>query len=153
MAKKMVIKTVTTTESKSKSKSPERKSKKSTTKVDLTNKLIENTIALQRVNVEMTEKFEKLTNQISDLLALFEMAARNFANNPAVESSMKDKEFLDKIDTLLEQNKTIAKGLTLMEDRVREKVYGHKPDEEEPREQKNLQPSIGSGNPRPLPRF
>jgi len=36
----------------------------------------------------------------------------------------KDKEFLNKLNALLEQNKTIAKGLTLMEQKLRERVYG-----------------------------
>jgi len=36
----------------------------------------------------------------------------------------KDHEFLQKIDKLLEQNKVLAKGLTLMEQKLRERMYG-----------------------------
>ena len=55
------------------------------------------------------------------------MSARTFAKNPELGIAQKDKDFLDKIDKLLEQNKTIAKGLTLMESKMREKVYGVPP--------------------------
>lgn len=90
----------------------------------LQEKIIENLIDLQKVHTNMAEKFDNLSNQITGLLTLFESAARSFAEHPANLASEKDKEFLNKIDKLLEQNKTIAKGLTLMEDRIRERVYG-----------------------------
>jgi hypothetical protein len=90
----------------------------------LEDKLVENLVMLQKVNTDLAEKFDKLTVQISSLLALFETTARSFASSPAVQASEKDKEFLDKINRLLDQNKTIAKGLTLMEERIRERVYG-----------------------------
>lgn len=92
--------------------------------VRLQEKLIENLVDLQKVHTGMAEKFDKLSNQIVNLLTLFEMAARSFAEHPANQGTEKDKEFLDKIDRLLDQNKTIAKGLTLMEDRLRERLYG-----------------------------
>jgi uncharacterized protein (UPF0335 family) len=131
------------------------------------NKIIENFVALQRVNTNLAEKFDKLTNQISNLLVLFETAARSFATSPTVQANEKDKEFLDKIDRLLDQNKTIAKGLTLMEERIRERVYGpthvepQKAEEVEPLESKmpektevhpedEFKPSIAG---KPLPKF
>ncbi|MBM3232760.1 hypothetical protein FJZ18_01175 [Candidatus Pacearchaeota archaeon] len=91
---------------------------------ELQHKLIENIVILQKVQTDMAEKFSKLSDQISNLLVLFEMAARNFAGTPANQTNEKDKEFLDKIDKLLDQNKVLAKGLTMMEERLREKVYG-----------------------------
>jgi len=87
-------------------------------------KLIENMVQLQKVHTDLAEKFDKLSKQLSVLLNLFEMAARSFATHPAVRASEKDKEFLDKVDRLLDQNKVIAKGLTLVEERTREKIYG-----------------------------
>jgi hypothetical protein len=86
-------------------------------------KIVENLIQLQKVNLNLAEKFDKLSNQIAALLTLFETAARSFATSPIVQASEKDKEFLDKINRLLDQNKTIAKGLTLMEEKIRDKVY------------------------------
>ena len=90
----------------------------------LQEKLIENLVELQKVHTDMAEKFDKLSSNIENLLTLFEMAARSFAEHPANQGTDKDKDFLEKIDKLLDQNKTIARGLTLMEDRMREKLYG-----------------------------
>jgi len=87
-------------------------------------KILENLVSLQKVHADLAEKFNRLSEQISGLLSLFENAARSFAQNPANQVSEKDKDFLEKIDRLLDQNKTIAKGLTLMEERIRERVYG-----------------------------
>jgi len=87
-------------------------------------KLIENMVELQKVHTDLAEKFDKLSKQLSVLLNLFEMAARSFATHPAVRASEKDKDFLDKVDKLLDQNKVIAKGLTLVEERTRERIYG-----------------------------
>lgn len=93
--------------------------------LDLQHKVVENLVELQKVHTNLAEKFDKLSGQITNLLSLFELAARSFAEHPANQGLEKDKEFLDKIDRLLDQNKTIAKGLTLMEDRIKERVYGY----------------------------
>ncbi|RMD67997.1 hypothetical protein D6817_00005 [Candidatus Pacearchaeota archaeon] len=84
--------------------------------------LIQNLVELQKINVDLSAKFDKLAKEISHLLALFEIAAKNFAKSMPVSEYEKDKEFLEKIDKLLEQNRTIAKGLMLMEERLREKL-------------------------------
>ncbi len=120
----------------------------------LQEKLIENLVELQKVHTDMAEKFDKLTGQITNLLTLFEMAARSFAEHPANQGTEKDKEFLDKIDKLLDQNKTIAKGLTLMEDRLKERVYGapNMPQRQMPAQDKNDEYESSSLN-RPLPKF
>src|SRR3989338_2628561 len=89
--------------------------------------MIKNLIELQKVNVGLAEKFDKLAKEISQLLGLFEITAKRFASHAALGEYEKDKEFLEKIDTLLDQNKTLAKGLTLMEERLRERVYGSSP--------------------------
>jgi hypothetical protein len=81
-------------------------------------------IELQKVHVNLAEKFQKLSTQIENLLGLFELAARSFAKQPTMQNTEKDKEFLDKIDKLLDQNKLLAKGLTMMEEKMRERVYG-----------------------------
>ena len=100
--------------------------------VNLQEKLIENLVELQKVHTGMAEKFDKLSNQIVNLLTLFEMAARSFAEHPANQGTEKDKEFLEKIDKLLDQNKTLAKGLTLMEEKIRERIYGAAPNPSAP---------------------
>lgn len=92
----------------------------------LETKLVENLITLQKVQTDLAEKFDSLSKQIHALLTLFEHAARSFAQDPGIKALEKDKEFIKKIDSLIDQNKTIIKGLTLMEDRLREKVYGER---------------------------
>ncbi len=93
-------------------------------KESLEDQTLQSLIELQKVHVNLAEKFDKLTQQIQNLLALFELAARNFAKQPHMQATERDKEFLDKIDRLLDQNKVLAKGLTLMEEKMRERLYG-----------------------------
>ncbi len=94
-------------------------------KVEQLNKiLVENFVSLQKVMTEVAGKFDRLSDNIAKLLNLFEISARTFMEKQAPADLEKDKEFLDKLNALLEQNKTIAKGLTLMEEKVRERVYG-----------------------------
>src|SRR3989344_14129 len=86
--------------------------------------ILHNLIELQKVHTSLAEKFDSLSKQINSLLNLFELSARAFAKQAPMQAIEKDREFLDKIDKLLEQNKTIAKGLTLMEEKMRERIYG-----------------------------
>ena len=82
--------------------------------------LIDNFVGLQKVQTNLSEKLDALTKQLSELLKLFETTAKTFAENPAVLTSERDKEFLDKINQLLEQDKIIAKGVVYIEERVDE---------------------------------
>lgn len=112
--------------------------------------LIENFTSLQKVMSGMAERFDNLSVNISKLLNLFEASAKSFMSSPAISEIEKDKEFLSKLDALLEQNKTIAKGLTLMEEKFRERVYGKEP--EIPKVQVQ-QPPSNIQNIKKLPRF
>ncbi|PIN92755.1 hypothetical protein COU54_05850 [Candidatus Pacearchaeota archaeon CG10_big_fil_rev_8_21_14_0_10_31_24] len=138
-----------TKKGKSESSSPHEKDN------SLEKKIIENLVELQKVQTNLSEKFDKLTEQLTSLLGLFEMAARSFAENPENKIAEKDKEFLDKVDRLLDQNKTIAKGLTLVEERIRERMSGGRPTiTRMPREEESediVSSTQTSG--RPLPRF
>lgn len=82
--------------------------------------LLENFVVLQKVMTDMSSKFDNLSNNISKLLNLFESSAKSFTEKQGVVTK-EDKEFLEKLDRLLDQNKTIARGLTMMEERVRDK--------------------------------
>lgn len=119
----------------------------------LQEKIIENLISLQKVHTSLAEKFDKLSMQISNLLSLFEMTARSLSEHPAVAVSEKDKEFLGKLDKMLEQNKLIAKGLTLVEERVREKVYGQGEENQQQRQNppQNIPQRAEMQVPQPLP--
>ncbi|MEK6820594.1 MAG: hypothetical protein AABX71_02675 [Nanoarchaeota archaeon] len=88
--------------------------------------LVENFVSLQKALTNLSFKFDRLSDNISTLLQLFEISAKSFSEKlsaftPEIE---KDREFLDKLNALLEQNKVIARGLTLMEEKMRERLYG-----------------------------
>lgn len=97
------------------------KSKKAiTSKGGIPKALIANFVALQKVQTNLSEKLDSLAKQIAELLHLFESTAKSFAENPAVLTAERDKEFIDKINQLLEQDKVIAKGVVYIEDRMDE---------------------------------
>ncbi len=77
--------------------------------------LIENFVGIQHAMTNLSIRFEKLSDHILKLLQVFELAAKNYAGG----GKETDKDLLNKIDSLLEQNKTIAKGLVLVEEKVR----------------------------------
>ncbi|MFH0711530.1 MAG: hypothetical protein V1889_00195 [archaeon] len=77
--------------------------------------LVENFVGLQHAMTNLSIKFGALSDNITRLLNVFEEAAKGFVSGGRVD----DKDMLKKIDSLLEQNKTIAKGLVLMEGKLR----------------------------------
>ena len=87
--------------------------------------LLENFTELQKSFTNLAVKLDNLSEQISKLLQLFEFSAKSFAEKlPAtVVEIEKDKEFLEKIDKLIEQNKLVAKSLSLMGDQLKERIY------------------------------
>ncbi len=76
--------------------------------------LVENFVSLQRVMTNLALKFDNLSSQISKLLELFEISAKTLAEKGVDE---KEKKMIEKLDSLLEQNKVIAKGLALLHER------------------------------------
>jgi hypothetical protein len=76
--------------------------------------LIENFVSLQKVMTNLSLKFEDLSKQISKLLELFELSAKTIAKKDFSGGGMESKKIAEKLDNLLEQNKTIARGLTLL---------------------------------------
>lgn len=82
--------------------------------------LVDNLVGLQRVQATLAEKLDALAKQIVELLRLFEATAKTFSENPAILTMERDKEFIDKINQLLEQDKVIAKGVVYIEERLTE---------------------------------
>ncbi|MGD9276670.1 MAG: hypothetical protein PVJ67_05840 [Candidatus Pacearchaeota archaeon] len=76
--------------------------------------LVENFVSLQKVLTNLSVKFDGLSTQISKLLELFEVSAKAMAQKDFELGGKKDEEMVKKIDNLLEQNKVIARGLTLL---------------------------------------
>jgi hypothetical protein len=122
-------------------------SKKGMSKSELEQALIDNFTSLQKVLTNLVIKFDDLSTNMSKLLQLFEISAKSFVEkHPSgeIEKERKeDKEFINKLDSLLDQNKTIAKGILLMEDRIRRRSQ---PEAEPETVERNLRS-------RPLPRI
>lgn len=95
---------------------------KKLSQAELNKMLVENFVSLQKVMTDMAVKFDSLSGQMSRLLNLFEVSAKTFVDKQGTVITKEDKEFVEKLDKLLDQNKTIAKGLTMMEERIREKT-------------------------------
>lgn len=75
--------------------------------------LVENSIALQKALVNLSVKLDNLSEKISKLLDLFEMSAKSFMEKGG-ETGKGSGELSKKIDSLLEQNKTLAKGIAMV---------------------------------------
>lgn len=131
---KVIKKTVTTTTTHHKSKT---KPKKKTTKkrrptirtpkiskddAKLGRVLIENFVGLQKVMVNLSVKFDDLSNKISKLLELFEISAKTLAEKDLTieKTARDDTRIMREMGNLSEQNKIIARGLTLMHNRLSE---------------------------------
>ena len=80
--------------------------------------LVENFISLQKVMANLSVKFDNLTEQITKLLEIFEISAKALAEKDLEKFQNSDNaELLKRLDNVLEQNKIIAKGLTLMHEK------------------------------------
>jgi hypothetical protein len=103
--------------------------------------LVDNFVSLQKVMVNLSTKFDDLTNQISKLLELFEISAKTLAEKDfdAEKNSRENTRILEKIENVLEQNKTIARGLTLMHDKINEPQNSYNPQPQIPRMQQQQQ--------------
>lgn len=143
MAKKKEARIVKSVKAKAAKKSAE----------ELNKMLLENFINMQKIMIHQAEKLDKLSDNITKLLNLFELSARSFMERPEIRDVEKDKEFLDKLNALLEQNKTIAKGLTLMEEKFRERVYGQQPRQEIQQFQQQQPQQPYQSSIKKLPRF
>lgn len=93
---------------------------------DLEKTLIANFVSLQKVLVHLSSKFDDLSGNLSKLLELFEISAKTLAEKELTEPSVVTNEetsnelrkVSEKLNNLLEQNKVIARGLTLMYEKM-----------------------------------
>ncbi|MBL7100553.1 MAG: hypothetical protein ISS23_01215 [Nanoarchaeota archaeon] len=85
-----------------------------TSKDAIIKQLAENNLALQGKTADLILSVKELTKKIDDMVKIFEEAAKHIKEGT-------DKPLMEKLQSLLEQNKTIAKGLILLEKYVREK--------------------------------
>ena len=74
--------------------------------------LVELNLALQNKNIELLNAIHGLTKRIDHLINIFEEAAKNIS---IVEDDTRVKELTEKLENLLDQNKTISNSLILLE--------------------------------------
>jgi len=134
--------------------------KKSKTQEDLVKKLIDNFASLQKVMTNLAVKFDTLSDQISKLLQLFEISAKSLEERKK-GGSLIDDSFIKKLDEILDQNKTIARGMVLIGERLTEieeeegmQKKSHQPEFDERDLGRNIFPSQRpKPRPRPLPKY
>ena len=87
---------------------------------DKLNKLIENNVSLQSKIVDLVSHMATLTKKTERLIDIFEGAAKEVKEVKAVDEQIAVLAL--KLESLLEQNKNIAKGLLLLEKYIRGKT-------------------------------
>lgn len=128
--KSTIVKTTTTIKKASKKPSKRKKSTMSEKDLKLEKALIENFVSLQKVMVNLSVKFDDLSSKISKLLDIFEISAKALAEKDLTveKTSRDDQKIMNIVDELSEQNKVIAKGLLLMNNKLDEdEDHGIKP--------------------------
>lgn len=102
-------------------------------KDDIISQLAENNLALQEKTAELIISVKELTKKIDDMVKIFEEAAKHIKEGT-------DRPLMEKLQNLLEQNKTIAKGLIMLEKYVREKsaMGGTQPFQPKPLPRSNI---------------
>jgi len=96
--------------------------------------LLRNDVILQKKMTDLTIAIISLTKRVDNLVGIFEEAAKNVTSFSENEEL---KPLLTRLDSLAEQNRTISKGLILLEQYIRDRQSG-------------IQPGF---RPRPLPRM
>ena len=94
---------------------------------EISNLILENTVALQRNLVETTEELKNLNIKLTRLLEIFDRANRTFEDSLEKGTETDIVELEKKIDALVEQNRVIAKGLLLLGKSNRSSVTEAKP--------------------------
>lgn len=112
---------------------------------DTTKALTENFIALQKVMVNLSSKFDNLSTQISKLLELFEISAKSLAQKDFEKDRDKkeSKEILRKLNNISQQAGLIGKGLVLIHESGSGKSFSPESESHEEK-MKGMRKSVGS---------
>jgi len=111
-------------------------------KEEINEKVLENLVEIQKLYADLAENFSKTSQKLDALINLFEATAKSFVSSPSGEESNKHREIMEKLNQLMEQDKLIAKGITILE----EKLGAIPPESENP-------PLPAKPIDRPLPKF
>lgn len=86
-------------------------------KSEITNLLVENFVSLQKVMTTLAVKVDEVSERMSKLLELFEVSAKALAEKD-FDIDRENREILEKMDSVLDQNKILARGIALMHERI-----------------------------------
>ncbi|MEJ2268005.1 MAG: hypothetical protein P8X70_02935 [Nanoarchaeota archaeon] len=114
------------------SKETSSKKPKKITDQNIEKVLVENFVSLQKVITNLSLKFNDLTKQLSKLLELFEVSAKTLAEKEAEAEKGSNKKVIEQIDKLLEQNKLIARGISLMHENMQDETQENFPQQQRP---------------------
>jgi len=87
-------------------------------------KLVETNIAIDKKTVELIDSISQLVKKIDSLVNIFDEASKHVLE---VGEDKKILNLTDKVESLIEQNKTIAKGLLMLEQYVKSKTQYDRP--------------------------
>ncbi len=82
--------------------------------------LIENFIGLQKAMITLSIKFENLSDNITKLLGVFELSAKDAMANGGRTTPSVDRELMNRINMLLDQNKNLMNSVRNIENRPKE---------------------------------
>lgn len=89
-------------------------------KKDNINLLLENSIALQKTMADLALELKSLNQKVARIVSSFESASLAFKE--AKEKGIAEpKDISEKLDMIIDQNKTIAQGVLLLEESIRVK--------------------------------
>ena len=86
--------------------------------------LAENSMALQRAITDLAINLKELSEEMGQLLLLFKEASKTITEEKTSKEVEKEelRGMNEKVDHLIDQNRTIAKGLILMESAMRDNL-------------------------------
>lgn len=99
-------------------------------RVSKTDLLMQNNLELQKVLADLSYDLKKLTEEMSVLVGLLKDASKTLTEEKVSNEVEREnsKAISNKVDTLIDQNKTIAKGILLMESTMRGNLDKRKPE-------------------------
>jgi|APSaa5957512622_1039677.scaffolds.fasta_scaffold93225_1 hypothetical protein len=107
--------------------------------------LIENFVGLQKAVTNLSVKFEDLSDNIAKLLHILELSAKSFVDDDSSGNAKGNEVVSQKLNELIEQNRIIAKGMTILEEGIRTSANSNVPQDS------NLE--IEARRHKPLPRI
>jgi len=112
--------------------------------LNLEKTLVENFVGLQKVMTNLAIKLDGLSNQISRLLNLFEISAKTLAEKGSAQQiGINEKRILEKIDNLVDQNRTIARGVSLLHENPSQQSSAPR---QQPQKVQAIQKNFGESN-------